>query len=197
MQSVPFQMTDRYLTMEYNDTRGQSLSKIKVLRYYLNRTYPNVFCKLCTKIEAVNKIFCFNASFLVHNLQNTMGYLMLRLNSLVKPVSSTNIRILKGGKKLCLLLNSWHIHNHVFDFVVYMLIYMEFPHKVLTAVTIVGTPTYLHLFYPVLRFTSQLSILCPNTHPDTDPDYRCLTIMAPLVLPTLCPLHTRATLPLA
>jgi hypothetical protein len=27
----------------------------------------------------------------------------------------------------------------------------------------VGTPTCLHLFYPVLRFTSQLSFLCPKT----------------------------------
>jgi hypothetical protein len=61
----------------------------------------------------------------------------------------------------------------------------------------VGTPTCLHLFYPVLRFTSQLSFLCPNIHPHTDPDYRCLTIMAPVVLPTISPLHVRATLPFA
>jgi hypothetical protein len=59
----------------------------------------------------------------------------------------------------------------------------------------VGTPTCLHLFYPVLRFTSQLSFLCPITLPYTDPDYRCLTIMAPIVLSTISPLHIRATLP--
>jgi hypothetical protein len=53
------------------------------------------------------------------------------------------------------------------------------------------------LFCPGYHLLSQLSFLCPNTHPYADPDYRRLTIMAPLVLPTLSPLHIRATLPLA
>jgi hypothetical protein len=35
-----------------------------------------------------------------------------------------------------------------------------------------------HLFYAVLCFASQLSFLSLNTHPYTDPDNSCLTVMA-------------------
>jgi len=38
------------------------------------------------------------------------------------------------------------------------------------------------MIFSVFRFASQLSVLCLNTHPYTDPDNSCLTIMAFSVL---------------
>jgi hypothetical protein len=63
----------------------------------------------------------------------------------------------------------------------------------LESICSVGTPTY-PLLTPPFHLTA-LSFLCLITHPYADPVYRCLTIMTPIRLPTLSPLHIRATLP--